>query len=113
MYFYDKIFKKIQKNAPKIIIDLPKNTRIFTNNKLSDGFCFNYIKKNNNNFLEIDRNTPLFYFIEIDKCKKIIVKKDYSYMWNTTKKIRIIIKSIKYINIIDEFKYGIVKASFK
>ena len=34
-------------------------------------------------------------------------------MWNTTKKIRIIIKSIKYINIIDEFKYGIVKASFK
>jgi hypothetical protein len=120
VYFYDKIFKKIQKNDPKIIIDLPKNTRIFTNNKylyleekLSDGFCFNYIKKNNNNFLEIDRNTPLFYFIEIDKCKEMMVKKDYSYMWNTTKKIKIIIKSIIYVNIIDEFKYGIVKASFK
>ena len=117
VYFYDKIFKKIQKNDPKIIIDLPKNTRIFTNNKylylidnLSEGFCFNYIKKNNNNFFEIDRNTPLFYFIEIDNCKEMMVKKDYSYMWNTTKKIKIIIKSIKYENIVDEFRYGIVKA---
>ena len=35
----------------------------------------NNIKKNNNNFLEIDRNTPLFYFIEIDKCKEMMVKK--------------------------------------
>jgi len=120
VYFYDKIFKKIQKNEPKIIIDLPKNTKIYTNNKylyleekLSDGFCFNYIKKNNNNFFEIDRNTPLFYFIEIDKCKEMMVKKDYAYIWNTTKKIKIIIKSIIYVNIIDEFKYGIVKASFK
>ena len=31
-------------------------------------------------------------------------------MWNTTKKIKIIIKSIKYENIVDEFRYGIVKA---
>ena len=120
VYFYDKIFKKIQKNEPKIIIDLPKNTKIYTNNKylylidnLSEGFCFNYIKKNNNNFFEIDRNTPLFYFIEIDNCKEMMVKKDYSYMWNTTKKIKIIIKSITYVNIVDEFRYGIVKASFR
>lgn len=42
-----------------------------------------------------------------------MVKKDYSYMWNTTKKIKIIIKSITYVNIVDEFRYGIVKASFK
>ena len=63
-----------------------------------------------NNFLEIDRNTPLFYFIEIDKCKEMMVKKDYSYMWNTTKNIKIIIKSIIYVNIINEFKYGLVKA---
>ncbi len=118
IYFYDnKTFKKLQKNEPKIIITLPKNTKIQTNSKylyleenLSDVFCYNYIKKNNNNFFEINRKIPLLYFIEIDKCKEIIVKKDYENIWHTTKKIKIIIKSIKYENIIDEFRYGIVKA---
>ena len=118
IYWYDnKTFKKLQKNNSKIIIDLPKNTKIYTNNKylyleenLSNGFCYNYIKKNNNNFFEINRKIPLLYFIEIDKCKEIIVKKDYKNIWNTTKKIKIIIKSIKYENIVDEFRYGIVKA---
>jgi hypothetical protein len=82
--------------------------------KLSDSSCEKYFTKNGNNtrnkFFEIDRKIPLLYLIEVDKCKEMSVKKYYSYMWTITKKIKIIIKSIEYKEVVDEYKYAVVKA---
>ena len=117
----NKNFIALQKNKMNIPLILDINTVIITNDKylylpekLSDSSCEKYFTKNGNNtrnkFFEIDRKIPLLYLIEVDKCKEISVKKYYSYMWTITKKIKIIIKSIEYKEVVDEYKYAVVKA---
>ena len=76
--------------------------------------CEKYFTKNGNNvrnkFFEIDRKIPLLYLIEVDKCKEIKVRKNNSYMWYVTSEINVIVKSIEYKEVVDEYRYGVVKA---
>jgi hypothetical protein len=117
----DKNFITLQKNKMNIPLIIDINNFIITNDKylylqenLSDSSCEKYFTKNGNNtrnkFFEIDRKIPLLYLIEVDKCKEITVKKYFYYMWKITNKLKIIIKSIEYKEVIDEYRYGIVKA---
>jgi hypothetical protein len=117
----DKNFKALQKNKTNIPLILNINNFIITNNKylylpenLSDSSCEKYFTKNGNNtrnkFFEIDRKIPLLYLIEVDKCKEITVNKFFYYMWKIINKLKIIIKSIEYKEVVDEYKYGFVKA---
>jgi hypothetical protein len=117
----NKNFIALQKNKTNIPLILNINNFIITNDKylylpenLSDSSCEKYFTKNGNNtrnkFFEIDRKIPLLYLIEVDKCKEISVKKYFYYMWKITNKLKIIIKSIEYKEVVDEYKYGVVKA---
>jgi hypothetical protein len=121
LYNDDKIFIDLQKNILKIKLILYENYNIYTNDKylylpkkLSDEYCEKYFTKNGNNvrnkFFEIDRKIPLLYLIEVDKCKEIKVRKNNSYMWYVTSEINVIVKSIEYKEVVDEYKYGVVKA---
>ena len=114
-------FITLQKNKINIPLILIEQSYIINNVKylslpknLSDAYCEKYFTKNGNNvrnkFFEIDRKIPLLYLIEVNKCKEITVWKNYSYIWYTTKKIKIIVKSIEYKEVVDEYKYGVVKA---
>lgn len=121
LYNDDKIFIDLQKNKLNIKLILHENYGIYTNDKylylpkkLSDEYCEKYFTKNGNNvrnkFFEIDRKIPLLYLIEVNKCKEIKVRKNNSYMWYVTKEINVIVKSIEYKEVVDEYRYGIVKA---
>jgi hypothetical protein len=119
LYNDDKIF--IEKNMLKIKLILYENYNIYTNDKylylprqLSNEYCEKYFTKNGDNvrnkFFEIDRKIPLLYLIEVDKCKEIKVRKNNSYMWYVTSEINVIVKSIEYKEVVDEYRYGVVKA---
>jgi hypothetical protein len=121
LYNDDKNFMDLLKNKMNIKLILHENYQIYTNDKylylpkkLSDEYCEKYFTKNGNNvrnkFFEIDRKIPLLYLIEVDKCKEIKVRKNNSYMWYVTNEISVIVKSIEYKEVVDEYKYGVVKA---
>jgi len=110
-------FLDLQKNAKNITIKkddvLTNKDFLYLPNKLSAGFNFYYTTKNNNKlknkFYEVDKKSPLLYLVEVDKGKKMNVKKDFTY-WYKAKNIKLKINDIKYENIIDDYNYGIVKA---
>jgi hypothetical protein len=121
LYNDDKNFMDLQKNKLNIKLILYENYQIYTNDKylylprqLSNQYCEKYFTKNGDNvrnkFFEIDRKIPLLYIIEVNKCKQIKVRKNNSYMWDITNKIDIIVKSIEYKEVVDEYRYGVVKA---
>ena len=121
LYNDDKIFIDLQKNKLNIKLILHENYQIYTNGKylylprqLSKQYCEKYFTKNGDNvqnkFFEIDRKIPLLYLIEVDKCKEIKVRKNNSYIWDIAKEIYVIVKSIEYKEVVDEYRYGVVKA---
>jgi hypothetical protein len=114
----NKNFIKLIKNEKKIVIknqdmNINKNFLNLASNILL-GINFNYETKNKNNncvnkFYEVSRKTPLLFLIEIDNDKELNVKKNHNY-WYEFKEIKLKIKNIEYVNIVDDYNYGIVKA---
>jgi hypothetical protein len=113
----NKNFKKILKNEKIITI---KNDNITTNKDflnlqemlLNGPYEYNTINKNNNyvnKFYEISKKTPLLFLIEVDNVKEMNVKRNFNYNYEIDK-IKLKIKSIDYINIVNDYNYGFVKA---
>ena len=113
----NKYFIDLQKNAKNIKIkkvDILTNKEfLFLPNTLSAGINFHYETDNNNKlknkFYEVDKKSPLLFLIEVDKSKKMKVKKHHVYEYEA-QNMKLKINDIKYETIIGEYNYGIVKA---
>jgi len=117
----DKNFKKLLKKNKNIKLKI-ENKTIHTNkkylyleNELMGGGNYNYETNNKNTnicknkFYETSKTTPLLYLVEINIKKKLNAKKLFLFQYKLDK-IKVKVKDIKYINLMDKYNYGLVTA---
>jgi len=62
-----------------------------------------------NKFYETSKTTPLLYLVEINIKKKLNANKLFLFQYKLDK-IKVKVKDIKYINLMDKYNYGLVTA---